>query len=282
MKKTIGIIDSFIDEWHANNFPSWIAASSFADEFEISCAWEVAPHPERRPLEAWCRDLKIAPARSIEEVVNKSDCVMVLAPNNSELHEELADYALKSGKPVYVDKTFAPDLAAAKRMFALAAKHGSPLMSCSALRYARTVSDFPAPGKGEFACSLGGGQRFKFYAVHQVEMLVCILGTGARRVMVEANGEAFAVSVKYEDSRMGKVNYHPAAKFQLAAQAGNAFFQSEEITDPFFEKMTDSILGFFFSRQSEVPMAQTCEIIAILEAIANGCGNLDKWIEVPR
>ena len=112
MKKKIGFIDLFIDEWHANHYPDWFRKARRAEEFELGLAWERAPFENRRPLEAWCRDFGMTPARSIEEVVEKSDAVCVLAPANPEVHLELADHALRSGKPVYVDKPFADSLTA--------------------------------------------------------------------------------------------------------------------------------------------------------------------------
>ena len=43
--------------------------------------------------------------------MEKSDCLLVLSPDNCEMHEELCQIPLRSGKRTYVDKTFAPDLA---------------------------------------------------------------------------------------------------------------------------------------------------------------------------
>ena len=40
MKKKIGFVDLFIDEWHANNYPAWIKAAPRADEFELAYAWQ--------------------------------------------------------------------------------------------------------------------------------------------------------------------------------------------------------------------------------------------------
>ena len=54
MKKKIGFIDLFIDEWHANHYPDWFRKARRAEEFELGLAWECAPFENRRPLEAWC------------------------------------------------------------------------------------------------------------------------------------------------------------------------------------------------------------------------------------
>ena len=87
--KKIGFIDLFIDEWHANHYPAWFKASPLGGEFELGYAYEKETRGGR-PLDVWCRDFQMIPAKSIEEVVEKSDCICVLAPANPEVHETLA------------------------------------------------------------------------------------------------------------------------------------------------------------------------------------------------
>jgi hypothetical protein len=57
------------------------------------------------------------------------------------MHEFLCDLPLKSGKLVYVDKTFAPDKATAERIFAIADAHGTKCYSSSALRFATELGE---------------------------------------------------------------------------------------------------------------------------------------------
>jgi hypothetical protein len=91
MKKKIGFIDLFIDEWHANNYPQWIRESALKDEFEVAMAWEKYTPEGKKDLKQWCAEQNVTPASSIAEVVEKCDCICVLAPSNPEVHEELAE-----------------------------------------------------------------------------------------------------------------------------------------------------------------------------------------------
>ncbi len=143
MKKKIGFIDLFIDEWHANNYPDWIRNGKFGDQVEIHMAWqkETTPREGLRSLEQWCHDFNVTPAKSQEELIEACDALIVLAPSNPEVHEELAHLALKSGKPLYMDKPFAPDKATAQRIFALAKEYNTPMFSSSALRFSKEIAD---------------------------------------------------------------------------------------------------------------------------------------------
>lgn len=55
MKKRIGFIDYYIDEWHSNNYPEFFRKTSSGKDFEVTLAWEQSPHPDRRDLARWCR-----------------------------------------------------------------------------------------------------------------------------------------------------------------------------------------------------------------------------------
>ena len=60
MKKKIGFIDLFIDEWHANNYPKWFREAPRAAEFELGYAWE-EQNRGGRPLDKWCSDFGMIP-----------------------------------------------------------------------------------------------------------------------------------------------------------------------------------------------------------------------------
>lgn len=270
MKKTIGFIDLHIDEWHANNYPSWFAAAKCAAEFELGYAWEESPNPDGLPLAAWCAKNGMKPAASIAEVVEKSDCICVLAPSNPEAHERLSELALKAGKPLYIDKTFAPDKATAVKFFESARAHGTPLMSSSALRYGE---EFVATMAGRFAAAkplhvttTGGGSSFQEYAIHQIEMVVAALGVGAESVTRLPNCATELFSVKYADGiRSAFLSYSPYAGFTVSAFGKDGVAQVLDGTN-MFPHLLDNILDFYSTGVSPIPEAETIEVAAVREA----------------
>lgn len=120
--KKIGFIDYRIDEWHANHYPEWIknAAEALKLDYTVAYAYASENAPDGRTTEEWCRDFGVERCHSIDEVCQKSDVLLVLAPSNPETHLGFAKAVLPSGKPTYIDKTFAPDTATALEIFALA------------------------------------------------------------------------------------------------------------------------------------------------------------------
>jgi hypothetical protein len=283
--KKIGFIDHSIDEWHANNYPSFIRSSSFKENFEVALAWEKISAPGKKDLSQWCEEQRVSPASSIEQLVAECDCLVVLAPDHPESHEELADLALRSGKPVYIDKPFASSLVAAKRMFELARQHRTPLMSSSALRYGSALQQaLSGYKKISFAGTRGGGSSFAEYAIHQVEMLVMSLGTGVKRVLASGSEGADLLLLDYEDGRSGVLNLVEKHPFQITLRGENSGGASQtEVIDEmsdFFPGFIEALLAFFDSGVPSVPSSETLEIIAILQAAEIARSARNQWVQL--
>lgn len=262
--KKLGFIDLFIDEWHANNYPAWIKTARRGTEFELAYAWERAPQ-NGRPLEKWCADFGVTPLKSMEEVVEKSDAVFVLAPSNPEVHRELAEIPLKSGKPVFVDKPFAPSKADAEAMFELAAKHNTPLMSSSALRFSTELDAYRNKPGTTYMETTGGGRSFWEYSIHQIEMIVSVLGTGAKRIMQCGANDVEHMVIQYEDDRRASVTYTPNAPFTTRLVHEGKMIVNPQCSD-FFPILLSEILDFFATGKSPIDTAQTIEIAALVAA----------------
>lgn len=281
--KKIGFIDYFIDEWHANNYPGMIRESLYKDKFDVVLAWDDVKKEGKKSLDEWCKEQKVGKADSIEQVVTECDCIVVLSPDNTEEHERLADLPLRSGKPVYIDKPFAPTLAAAKRLFAKAEKYSTPMMSCSALRFGsaleNALKDEIAGEKVNFAAIQGSGV-FHIYAIHQIEMLVMLMGAGAQKVMQCGTEAGKLMLVDYGNGRRASVNLIPGQPFRLSAQYGKDKCKViNEMTD-FFPRFIEGMLKFFDTTIPLVPREQTLEIVALIESGTKALDKPDKWIKV--
>ena len=210
------------------------------------------------------------------------DYLMVLSPNNPERHESLADLPLRSGKPVYIDKPLALSLATARRLLRKAQEHRTSLMSCSALRYAPGLQAALAAGSGsaQYASTRGPG-NWANYAIHQVEMLVMALGTGAARVMACAEDPVDLLVVDYLDRRCGLVQQSPSHPFQISIGTIPNRTAAISEMDGFFPCFIDALLAFFDSGISSVPVAETLEIVAILDAGSTALTSRNQWHDLP-
>ncbi|OGV50480.1 MAG: oxidoreductase [Lentisphaerae bacterium GWF2_44_16] len=279
--KKIGFIDYFIDEWHANNYPKFIRESSLKDQFDVTLAWDMIKKEGKKPIDVWCKEQNVKQASSIKQVIDECDCIVVLSPDNSEMHEELADLPLRSGKPVYIDKPIAPDLAAAKRLFKKAEKFKTPMMSSSALRFGsaleKLVQDI-GTSPVNYAAIQGGG-IFHIYAIHQLEMLVMLMGPGAKKVMQSGGKNSNLMIVDYGNGRRGTINLMPGHGFRLSTSYGeNKCAVINEMPD-FFPRFIEAMLNFFNTKKSLIPVKQTLEIAALIGAGTKALETPDKWVK---
>jgi hypothetical protein len=283
--KKIGFIDLFLDEWHANNYPAWIRANaqSSGRDVDVAYAWAKTAAPGGLDTDSWCRQYGVQRLATIEELVEKSDYLIVLSPDHPEYHEELARLPLQSGKPTNIDKTFSPDLASGARMFALAEQCSTPMFSSSALRFSSELAGYPDPKVNrqtlEAVATFGPGQ-FGNYAVHQLEMIVSLLGPNARRIKSLSTSHARMLVIEYPDGRRAFMQQMQEIPFHLSLQLANGEGVFFPACSDIFPRLVDATLSFFETGKPPVPKAETLEIMALLEAGHKALEKGDTWIKV--
>lgn len=258
----IGFIDYYLDEWHANNYPAWIAQASDG-EMQVAYAFGLidSPLPGGRTTEQWCRDMGIERVDSMEKLIALSDALVVLSPDNCEMHEALCQLPLRSKKPTYVDKTFAPDGETAARILKLAEDSGTPCYSTSALRFA---AEYTGLRRADIrAISSWGPGNFETYSIHQLEPVMMLMGAAARRVMYLPGEDWYSLAIEFEDGRMANLNgYKNGAPFALnaASASGN---QVVTVESDFFHEFIVALVRFFRTGHIEVAHEETQRIMDV-------------------
>ena len=264
----IGFIDYYLSEWHANNYPAWIREICKRDglEYEIAYAWgeiEVSLR-DGKTNSAWCAENGVELCATMEEVCEKSDVLLILAPSNPEKHLEYAKVALKYGKRTYIDKTFTPSLTEAKEIFSLADQYGACVFSTSALRYAAELDE--ARG-ARYVVTTGGGRSADEYLVHQVEMIVKLLGCDAKAVKSEAQGNQRLFRICYGEAGAATAIYDPAMPFALTAEGEDGNSKSISVTSDFFGTLMEKILFFYETGKTDFSREETLAVMQLRERL---------------
>ena len=277
--KKIGFIDYYLSEWHANNYPAWIRAANavLGTDYQVAYAWcELETSPRDGITTAkWCETFGATPCATIEEVCENSDVLLILAPSDPDKHLPYAKIALPYGKPTYIDKTFAPDLATAKEIFALAEQHGTPFFSTSALRYATELGDLA--GSRQLAVT-GSGRTADEYLVHQAEMLVKLLGEGASKARAMQTGLLTVFEIGYADDRRATMTLSPnALPFTLLGE-GDEKPRWRQIKSDFFALLLQDILRFYETGKVSFDIAETLEVMRVREGALKARNTPEEWI----
>ena len=281
----IGFIDYYLDEWHANQYVKWIHDPARGGRHQIAYAWAAVDRPGGVSTADWCKNNDVPRAGSIEELVDKCDGIVVLSPDNPEMHVRLSEIPLASGKPVYIDKTFAMDLSSARQMFERAEEYHTPMYSTSALRFASELTEYKGPGtlgKDIAMVAAHGPGHFDNYSVHQLEMVVKCVGLGAERAICTVTGSAPMITYDYGDGRRSVAHCMPWVDFGLEVQAKSGEGVSLPIRSNFWTAFIDNLLAFFETKQPAVPREETYEVVALVEAGRKAIQNPDRWITIER
>ena len=277
--KIVGFIDYYLNEWHADNYPKWI--KDYSDgEFEVKYAYgHIEPTiPGLITNEEWAEKQGIELVSTMEELIEKCDCIIVLSPDNSEMHYELSKLALESGKPVFIDKTFADSKAEAEKIFAIAEKSGSPCFSSSALRFSEILGAVDKTAINS-VISMGNGDP-KIYIIHQLEPIVAMMGGDVEKVMYLGNAKCPSWQLVFADGRTASIamlKNEWGYTFRINHDNKNEMIK---INDDFFKFEMYAIIEMFRTGKAPVDHSETIAIMAIREACINAMDKPLEWVSV--
>ena len=275
----LGFIDYYLDEWHANNYPRFIN-DCVGDEIKVAYAYGMIASPKtQKTSEQWCSEHGVELCSSIEEVIEKSDGLVVLSPDNAEMKEMLSEKALMSGKPVFIDKTFTTGYESGKRMFDLAEKYNTPTYTSSALRYAPDYDEINRDDVTAINCI--GPNDFDIYSIHMLEPMMDIMKTDAKRVMMTASEGYYMLNIEFADGRLGSISGYKYSRFPyMIAVAGKTEYKVVKAEAPFWPLFTKALCEFFMTKEIKVDHRESLAIMAIRSAGLKAMESPGTWVEV--
>ncbi len=284
--KKVGIIDSYISNFHSNTYHKFfreIFNEEGGEEYVITHIYAVTDlSPSTKETTAqWCEKTGAKACSTIEEVCDSVDVIMVLAPNHPDLHEELCKIPFKSGKPVYVDKTFAPDYATAKRIIDYGKAQGANFWSSSATRFESSVLPYL---KGEEPpcekVTIMSGNTFDMYCIHLIELMNTFMGNGAKTVKCTNNSSTLMFEVDYGGKTAWLNQYVGTwAAFGCFPEIDGKCRQVK-FQDDFWKNFSRALLEFFETGVAPIPTENTLECIAIRSAMIKAMENPQTIVEV--
>jgi predicted dehydrogenase len=209
---------------------------------------------------------------SMEELLDKVDVVLLTCIDGNR-HLEQALPVIRAGKPLFIDKPFTASLSDAYAIAEAAKAHNVPLFSSSSLRYMEGMANFlEKTGKvtGADAYSPSYIEEHHpdlfWYGIHGVEILFTVMGAGCKSVQRIATEHTDCVTGIWKDRRIGTFRGIRSG----AANYGATVFGEKgiKVLDNYtgYDPLLVKIAEFYDSGISPVPIEETLEIIAFMEA----------------
>ena len=266
--KRLGFVDLKLENFHANVYLKAIRGDLAARGFSVAGCFALDEADGR----AWAAKNGVPYCSDPAALDRSVDGYAVLAPSNPEVHLDLCRRVLPFGKPTYVDKTFAPDLATARRIFALADRYGVALQTSSALRYTNVQESLRAPHADpvRHMVTWGGGRSFDEYAIHPLELAVSCLGPEVEGLRRRGTGDETQLLLDFSGGRTAVVNVYTNANTPFAASLTTAKGTTYVPVDSsrIFVNLAAAILDLFESRTVSIDRRESLIIRRLLDLAA--------------
>ncbi|MDB4581621.1 Gfo/Idh/MocA family oxidoreductase [Draconibacterium sp.] len=210
---------------------------------------------------------------SIDDLLTKIDVVLITCIDGNR-HLEQAIPVFKAGKPVFIDKPFAASLSDAYAIADAAKKYNVPLFSSSSLRYINGAKEIADGGIG----AVIGAEAYSpahieehhpdlfWYAVHGVETLYTIMGTGCKSVKRTYTKDTDVVVGVWEDDRIGTFRGIRKGKggygVTVFGEKGISVLNEYSGYEPLLVKICE----FYESGKPPISIEETLEIFAFMQA----------------
>jgi hypothetical protein len=281
-KMKIGFLDHHLNTSHSMKFLALLRGSVGQGDIEITGAWESDPEQAD-----WCESNGVVRMANADEVVAASDAIIVLAPNNPEVHLDLARPALEAGKPVFIDKDLAGCVKSAREIARLSDRHGAPVMAASALRFASELDALedrePPPYDAVFARGLG---KWHGYSVHTITMAMRLFGSKVLRVIDTGSDEARSVTLDDGHRRCNidvrvSENQSASTPWQVGCLVSGKY-ETATITrfDQFYTNLMQEVVEFFRTGTSPISMDEMIMTVAIEKAADLSLAEGGHWVEL--
>jgi len=221
--------------------------------------------------EADVKKMGVKMVSSMKEMLDMVDAVMI-ETNDGRPHMDEVLPAIKAGKPVFVDKPVAQNLAEVIKIYDLAKKSGVPIFSSSALRYVDNATKINKDDVlSAFTFSPAALEKSHtdlfWYGIHGVELLYTVMGSGCREVMqVQHTDSDDLVTGFWDKNRVGTFRGIRSGKRSFG---GTVFTNNDIITlDTFtgYRSLVVNVVEFFKTKKAPVSPEETIEIYAFMEA----------------
>ena len=202
----------------------------------------------------------------------KVDAVLIESVDGRP-HLAQAKQVIAARKPMFIDKPLAATLEDAREIARLAKQAGVPWFSSSSLRWSEITETMkfddtlgavtwgPGPFEEHHPLDLS------WYAIHPIEVLFTLMGTGCEEVTRTSGKDSDEVTCRWKDGRIGTVRaLRPYGGYGAIVFRKNGAVQSPAKPKTGYETLVKHIVRFFETKVPPVPNEETLEIFAFMDA----------------
>ncbi len=227
--------------------------------------------PDQDKRRETLENLGVKVTRSFEEAVEGVDGIMIEI-NDPSRHLEYFAKAAELGAPIFLDKPLADNLENGIKIYNIAKEKKIKAWSSSSLRFSPEIIECASKVDQPILASVFGalgraaaGSSLIWYGIHTFEMLMTLMGSGAKSVYAKEDDGGIVSIVEYEGGRRGIAECNSG----MGNYGGRA--QNKEMAENFitagspYPYLIKALENFFIDGTVPVPFEDTLEIQAIMD-----------------
>lgn len=202
---------------------------------------------------------------------------ILLESGDGRIHLEQAKQVIAARKPLFIDKPLASTLEDAREIARLAKDAGVSWFSSSTLRFGEMATTMKTPDAiGIDVWGPGPMEEhhhldLSWYAIHAVELLYTLMGTGCQEVTRYSTGNfekgSDVIIGRWKDGRIGTVRtLRPSGGYGALVFKQGKILRSPENPAVSYVPLVKEIVAFFQSGKPPVSNEETLELFAFLDA----------------
>jgi len=200
------------------------------------------------------------------------DGILILTIDSRRHLSEVRE-ALGCGRPIFVDKPLADNLADAREIAVLAERSHQMIWSSSPYRFSPELQPL-RDHRAAMVASWGANRPepkfalpLSYEGIHAVEILFTILGTGVTSVSRVSNAGSEVLAGRWEGGHTGIVYLlPPPAPWGAQVFAGQTVRPTRDKLSNGYDEIVSQIIHSFQTGQAPVPLSETLEILQFLDA----------------
>ncbi|WP_054973416.1 Gfo/Idh/MocA family protein [Paenibacillus sp. A3] len=213
-----------------------------------------------------------------EAVAERCDAIL-LESVDGRVHLEQFRRIAPYGKPVFIDKPLAVSSRDAEEIARVAEQHGVEVMSCSAVRFAQTLTEAVASEEGGaiIGADCYGPMDLQptqpglfWYGVHTADMLYAAMGTGCIRVQAHTNDDDDLIVGTWADGRIGTIRGNRRGNRRFGVwvhrQKKTLYADVYASDKPYYALLLESIVRWFAGGRPAIDLRETLEVVRFMEA----------------
>lgn len=215
-------------------------------------------------------NIEIVP--DIATLCRKVDAVLLESVDGRK-HLEQAKQVIAARKPLFIDKPLASTLEDAREIARLAKEAGVPWFSSSSMRYSEIVTALKSPdATGVTTWGPGPLEEhhqldLSWYAIHPIETLYALMGTGCEEVTRVSTEGADVIVGKWKGGRLGTVRaLRPYGGYGAVVFGPKSVAQSDPKMKAGYPPLLKVVVEFFRSGVPPVSNEETLELFAFMDA----------------